>query len=62
MLAHLPAADPQRASRAIYESTLEAVFEGHRTADLGGTATTSEFTNEVIRRVKSKLEVWRSMG
>lgn len=62
MLSHLESADATRASRAIYESTLEAVFEGHRTADLGGTSTTSGFTDEVIRRVKSKIEVWRTMG
>jgi len=62
MLANLGAAEADRASRAIYESTLEAVFEGHRTSDLAGTATTSGFTDEVIRRVKSKVEVWRTMG
>jgi len=62
MLANLGAAEADRASRAIYESTLEAVFEGHRTSDLAGTATTSGFTDEVIRRVKSKIEVWRTMG
>ncbi|MGH2521953.1 MAG: isocitrate/isopropylmalate family dehydrogenase [Anaerolineales bacterium] len=56
----LPEAD--RASRAIYESVFEAVFEGIKTADLGGHATTSEFTDEVIRRVKSKLEVWSALG
>ena len=55
-----PAAD--RASRAIYESVFEAVFEGVKTPDLGGQATTTEFTDEVIRRVKSKLEVWSSLG
>ncbi|MFW6294031.1 MAG: isocitrate/isopropylmalate family dehydrogenase [Spirochaetota bacterium] len=62
MLANLGVAEGERASRAIYESTLEAVFEGHRTSDLAGTATTSGFTDEVIRRVKSKIEVWRTMG
>ena len=36
------------ASRAIYESVLEAVATGVRTPDLGGHATTSEFTGEVI--------------
>jgi isocitrate dehydrogenase (NAD+) len=50
------------ASRAIYESTLEAVYDGVRTSDLGGQASTSEFTDEVIRRVKGKLEVWESLG
>jgi isocitrate/isopropylmalate dehydrogenase len=62
MLSHVKDAESQRASRAIYESTLEAVFEGNRTSDLGGTATTSGFTDEVIRRVKSKIEVWKTMG
>ncbi len=56
----LPAAD--RASRAIYESVFEAVFEGFKTPDLGGHATTSEFTNEVIRRIRTKLEVWGALG
>jgi isocitrate/isopropylmalate dehydrogenase len=37
------------------------VAEGIRTADLGGHAGTREFTDEVIRRVKSKLEVWASL-
>src|SRR6478736_2400135 len=38
------------ASNAIRESCLEAVAAGVRTADLGGDAGTSEFTDEVIRR------------
>ena len=50
------------ASRAIREATLETVFDGIRTSDLGGSAHTDEFTNEVIRRVKGKLEVWSSLG
>lgn len=62
MLGHMETSEALRASRAVYEATLEAVFEGHRTADLGGTATTSGFTSEVIRRAKSKIEVWRTMG
>ena len=32
-----------------------------RTADLGGHVGTSEFTDEVIRRVKPKLEVWSTL-
>src|SRR5262249_28384534 len=51
-----------RASRAIYEGTLEAVQSGVRTTDLGGSAGTTEFTDEVIRRVESKLEVWEALG
>jgi isocitrate dehydrogenase (NAD+) len=50
------------ASRAIYEATLEAVYDGVRTADLSGTAQTDQFTNEVIRRVRGKLEVWSSLA
>lgn len=50
------------ASRAIYEATMETVYDGIRTADLGGSTMTTEFTNEVIRRVKGKLEIWESPG
>ncbi len=32
-----------------------------RTADLGGHAGTQEFTDEVIRRTKTKLEVWATL-
>jgi isocitrate dehydrogenase (NAD+) len=50
-----------QAGRAIRESCLEAVAQGIRTADLGGHAGTTEFTDEVIRRVKTKLEVWATL-
>ncbi len=62
LLTHIGPREADRASRAIYESTLEAVYDGIRTADLGGTAKTDEFTNEVIRRVKAKLEVWAALS
>lgn len=61
LLSHLDDPLSQRASRAIYESTLEAVHQGVKTADLGGHATTTEFTDEVIRRVSSKMEVWEAL-
>jgi isocitrate dehydrogenase (NAD+) len=51
----------QEAGRAIREACLEAVAEGIRTADLGGHAGTDEFTDEVIRRTKQKLEVWAAL-
>ncbi|MDQ2664158.1 MAG: isocitrate/isopropylmalate family dehydrogenase [Candidatus Eremiobacteraeota bacterium] len=51
----------QNASRAIYESTLEAVHEGVATADLGGSASTSEFTDSVIEGVQRKLDVWSTL-
>ena len=47
--------EAQQASRAIREACLEAVAGGVRTADLGGDAATTEFTDEVIRRVGAKL-------
>lgn len=49
------------ASRAIYEGVIETVQEGIRTSDLGGNATTTEFTNEVIQKVQTKLEVWSTL-
>jgi isocitrate/isopropylmalate dehydrogenase len=51
----------QRAGRAIREACLEAVAQGNRTADLGGHLGTSEFTDDVIGRVRAKLEVWASL-
>jgi isocitrate dehydrogenase (NAD+) len=51
----------QTAGRAIREACLEAVADGIRTADLAGHAGTAEFTDEVIRRTRSKLEVWSSL-
>jgi len=49
-------------SRAIYEATFESVLEGNRTLDLGGHIGTHEFTDEVIRHVKTKLEVWSALA
>jgi isocitrate/isopropylmalate dehydrogenase len=51
----------QRAGRAMREACLEAVASGARTADLGGELGTSEFTDEVISRVRAKLEVWSAI-
>jgi len=60
LLTHLGTAAAERASRAIYESSLEAIYDGVATADLGHHASTSDFTDEVIRRVRKKLDVWGS--
>src|ERR671914_1638846 len=49
------------ASRAVYESLLEATATGVRTPDLGGHASTSEFTGEVIGRVRTKIDIWASL-
>jgi isocitrate/isopropylmalate dehydrogenase len=55
-------AGASRASRAIYESVLEATASGVRTPDLGGHASTTEFTDDVIARVRTKIDVWSSLG
>ncbi len=52
----------RQVSRAIYEATFETVLDGTRTADMGGSASTTEFTNEIIRHIKNKLEVWSALA
>jgi isocitrate dehydrogenase (NAD+) len=61
LLSHVDDEPCQAAGRAIRESCLEAVAEGVRTADLGGHYGTTAFTDEVIRRTRTKLEVWASL-
>jgi len=61
LLSHADQESCQTAGRAIREACLEAVAEGVRTADLGGHHGTQAFTDEVIRRTKTKLEVWASL-
>ncbi len=51
----------ETASRAIYEGALEATATGVRTPDLGGHAASSEFTAEVIGRVRTKIDIWSSL-
>jgi isocitrate dehydrogenase (NAD+) len=45
----------ERASQAIYGAVLGASAAGIRTPDLGGHAGTTEFTDEVISRVRARL-------
>ncbi len=52
----------ERASRAIYESTLETTAGGVKTFDLGGHATTTEFTDAVVEKIRTKVEIWSSLG
>ena len=61
LLSHADEEQLQLAGRAIREAALEAVAEGVRTADLGGHHGTTAFTDEVIRRTKTKLDVWSSL-
>jgi len=62
LLSYLKGEAARRASRAIYEATLEAISDGVRTADLGGHSSTTDFTAEVIRRVRTKVDVWSALA
>lgn len=62
LLSYLDVPGAAKASRAIYESTLESVADGVATSDLGGHAATTEFTDAVIGKIKNKLEVWSSLA
>lgn len=61
LLSYLSSEEAKRASRAIREATMEAIYDNVRTADIGGSASTSEFTDEVIRRTSAKIEIWETM-
>ncbi|HVS47693.1 MAG TPA: isocitrate/isopropylmalate family dehydrogenase [Candidatus Dormibacteraeota bacterium] len=62
LLGYMKSDGAHHASRVIYESALEAVSDGVRTADLGGHASTTDFTDEVIRRVRLKIDVWSALA
>jgi isocitrate/isopropylmalate dehydrogenase len=62
LLGYMKSEPAHVASRAVYESALEEVSDGVRTADLGGNAATTEFTDEVIRRVRTKIDVWSALA
>jgi isocitrate dehydrogenase (NAD+) len=55
-------AGAERASRAIYEGVLETCATGVKTVDLGGHATTSEFTSAVVEKVRTKVDIWSTLG
>jgi isocitrate/isopropylmalate dehydrogenase len=55
-------AGAERASRAVYEGVLETVATGVKTLDLGGSASTTEFTDAVLDKVRTKVDVWSSLG
>ncbi len=61
LLSHAEQEACQTAGRAIREACLEAVAEGIRTADLSGHHGTRAFTDEVIRRTTTKLDVWAAL-
>jgi isocitrate dehydrogenase len=61
LLGHADDKQAQTAGRAIREACLEAVADGIKTMDLAGQAGTREYTDDVIRRVKQKLDVWAAL-
>jgi len=61
LLSHADEEDCQAAGRALREACLEAVAEGIRTADLGGHHGTRAYADEVIRRTRTKLDVWATL-
>ena len=62
LLSHIDDPEPRTAGRAVREACLEAVSAGCRTADLGGHASMTDFTDEVIGRVRAKLDAWSTLG
>jgi isocitrate/isopropylmalate dehydrogenase len=52
----------ERASRAIYESVLETTAGGVKTIDLGGHAGTTEFTDAVVEKIRTKVDIWSTLG
>jgi isocitrate/isopropylmalate dehydrogenase len=61
LLTHIGTPAAALASRAIVESCMESIYDGVRTADLGGHTHTSDFTDAVIKRVETKLAVWPTL-
>ena len=62
LLGYMQGDQAHQASRTVYEAALETVSDGIRTADLGGQASTTEFADEVIRRVRTKIDVWSALA
>jgi isocitrate/isopropylmalate dehydrogenase len=62
LLAYIEDEKAERLERAIYEAVFEAVYAGRATTDLGGSLSTADFTDEVIQRMKVKLEVWADLN
>jgi isocitrate dehydrogenase (NAD+) len=54
-LSYVDDARATKASKAIYDAAIATVRDGIATADLGGSATTTEFTDAVIAQVQSLL-------
>ncbi len=55
LLGHFESADARHVSEAIHDATFATLHAGIRTVDLGGQATTTEFTGAVIERLRDVL-------
>ena len=55
VLTHIDDTRAAGASRAIYDAAIAALNDGIATADLGGSASTTEFTDAVIARARATL-------
>jgi isocitrate/isopropylmalate dehydrogenase len=62
LLSYASGRSAEKASRAIYESVFEAINDDKATPDLNGSLGTTAFTDEIIRRVANKLEVWSALS
>ena len=62
LLTYFGTSAADRASRAIYAATFDALAEGIATPDLGGHTGTKGFTDEVIERVARKLDVRETLA
>ena len=57
----LPRSGTSMAMKMLDAGGVPTLTDGVRTADLGGHAGTSDFTDDVIRRTRQKLEVWSAL-
>ncbi|HZS93800.1 MAG TPA: isocitrate/isopropylmalate family dehydrogenase [Chloroflexota bacterium] len=56
LLAYFPSDEQAaRAARAIHDATFETIASGTKTVDLGGSDTTTQVTDAIIKRTKEKL-------
>ena len=62
VLGYLQTEAGDRVSRAIVNSLAEALSQGVATRDLGGSASTTEFTDSILRRLERKLAAAPSLG
>ena len=61
LLSYIDDSRAARAARARYVSVLDTVRTGIATSDLGGHASTTDFTGAVIDKVRAKLDVWSTL-